>query len=51
MVGARAQPSVPIPKMARVNRYDARGPNLTRSGLTAAAATTEPTRYTAMTQA
>ena len=49
--GASAQPSVPTPKMASVSRYDALGPNLTRSGLTAAAATTEPTRYTAITHA
>ncbi len=30
MVGASAHTKVPTPKMARVNRYDARGPNLTQ---------------------
>ena len=51
MFGASAHANVPTPKMASVSRYDARGPNLTRSGLTAVAATTEPTRYTAITHA
>ena len=51
MFGASAQPNVPTPKTVSVSRYDARGPNRTRSGLTAVAATTEPTRYTAITHA
>ena len=51
MPGASAHPTVPAPKTERISKYDVRGPKRTSSGLTAVAATTEPTRYTVTTHA
>ena len=46
MVGRQRAAERPVPKMVSVIRYDERGPNLTSSGFTVVAATTEATRYT-----
>ena len=51
IVGETAHPTVPAPNSVRVSRYEARGPNRMSNGLTAVAATTEPTRYTVTTHA
>ena len=51
MLGATAQTRLATPKTASPIRYDARGPTRSSIGLTVVAATTDPTRYSVITQA
>ena len=51
MLGAVAHTTLPIPKTASPNRYDARAPTRNSAALTVVAATTDPTRYRVVTHA
>ena len=51
MLGALPHTRLATPNTASPVRYDARAPTRTSIGLTSVAATTEPTRYSVVTQA
>lgn len=51
MLGAMPQTRLAAANTANPNRYDARGPTRIRTVLTNVAATTDPTRYSVVTQA
>ena len=51
MLGATADTKLATPKTARPIRYDVRAPTRDSIGLTAVAATTDPTRYSVVAQA